>query len=168
MAIYTHPEAGSVDIKTVKSGSVGILDQPIHIHGTIATKIVNSQGSLDVIRNDANNITGIPVAEAIVNTYSEEFNTNIAGSVILRPKPGNRLFIHSVYIATEANSGSVMLDFLSSGKKVMRFYASKYNYSDVSKMQIYGSIDEPLTLTTTTGTDHVFILVSYIETSLNW
>ena len=66
-------------------------------------------------------------------------------------------------IVTDASSGTVSLDFPNSGKKVARLYCSKENALQTTTLHIEGDVDEPLCLTTTTGSEEVFIAINYIE-----
>ena len=94
-------------------------------------------------------------------SFSEAYATNQTNLTILTPVSGKRLLISGVFMATEGAAGTIGLDFLTSTKKVFRFYASKTTQSAVSDMAIRGAANEVLSLNTTTGLDNVFILVNY-------
>jgi len=73
------------------------------------------------------------------------------------------LAITYVYIQANANSGTVEMDFATSGDIIARLYASNRNQTAVRIGANTGAEDEPLTLNTTTGDNEVFISVNYIE-----
>ena len=99
--------------------------------------------------------------QCIESTFTEEYTTNQTDSEIITPEEGNKLIVKDISIHTKANSGVVALDF--NGRKVARLYSSANNRFSPTVATICGKINEPLTLTTTTGDNEVFISVNYIE-----
>lgn len=95
------------------------------------------------------------------NTFSEEYNAAQAATVIVNPAATQRVCVASVFVCGDGAAGVVSLDFVASGIKVFRHYMTKYNSSFTSDMHVEGALDENLALTTTTGTDKVFIIVNY-------
>jgi len=118
---------------------------------------------VSVIKNEVNGryslVTNIDSSQC---SFSEEYSSAQTNLIVITPESGHNLAIHSVYCTTDGASGEVHLDFLSSGKKVFRMYVTKENVTGMSTLNIEGGVDESLTLTTTTGTDKVFILINYM------
>jgi len=98
------------------------------------------------------------------STFSEEYTDNQTNLAIITPENGKKICVRQVIIVTDASSGIVSLDFLTSGKKVARLYTSKENTLQVTDLHIGGDVNEPLSLNTTTGSEKVFIVVNYIQT----
>ena len=95
------------------------------------------------------------------NSFSEEYTAAQTATVIVNPSATQKVCVASVCCSGDGAAGVVSLDFAVSGKKVFRHYMTKYNRSDAQDMHIEGALDENLTLTTTTGTDTVFVVVNY-------
>lgn len=95
------------------------------------------------------------------NTFSQEYTTAQANTVIVNPGTTQKVCVASVFVCGDGTTGEVRLDFATSGKKVFRHYMSKYNQSFGSDMHIEGAADENLTLNTTIEADKVFIIVNY-------
>ena len=95
------------------------------------------------------------------NTFSEEYTSAQTNTVIVNPGTLQKVCVESVCCAGDGTTGAVSLDFASSGIKVFRHYMTKYNTSDAQDMHLEGAANENLTLTTTTGTDNVFVTVNY-------
>ena len=95
------------------------------------------------------------------NTFSEEYAAAQAALTIINPAATQKVCVASVYVCGDGAAGVVSLDFVASGIKVFRHYMTKYNSSFTSDMHVEGALDENLALTTTTGTDKVFIVVNY-------
>ena len=98
-------------------------------------------------------------------TFTDEYTDNQTNLEIIAPAEGKKLDIVGVLIVTDATTGDVLLDFVTSTKKVMRLYASAFARMVSDDMHVVGAVDEPLTLNTTTGANNVFVLVNYRETS---
>ena len=98
-----------------------------------------------------------------LNTFTKLYSANQTNLAIITPGSGRKLCIHTVVISTEANTGEVRLDFASSGKVVARCYATRFQHSCSINLHIEGAVDEPLTLTSTTGANDLHIAVSYVE-----
>jgi len=95
------------------------------------------------------------------NTFSQEYTTAQTNTVIIAIAGGRRLHVAGVYICGDGAAGVVSLDLAASGIKVFRHYMTKYNQSSDLDMHMVGDIDDDLLLTTTTGTDKVFVIVNY-------
>jgi len=95
------------------------------------------------------------------NTFTAEYTAAQTNTVIVNPSATQAVCIASVYVAGTGTTGVVSLDFATSGIKVFRHYMTRYNTSLGHDIHIEGDLDENLTLTTTTGTDTVFIVVNY-------
>ena len=95
------------------------------------------------------------------NTFSQEYAAAQANTVIINPLATQKVCVASVFVCGNGAAGVVSLDFATSGIKVFRHYMTKYNNSFGSDMHIEGALNENLGLTTTTGTDTVFIIVNY-------
>jgi len=95
------------------------------------------------------------------NTFSQEYTAAQTNLVIINPAATQKVCVASVFVCGDGTAGIVSLDFATSGIKVFRHYMSKYAQSDAHDMHIEGAADENLQLTTTTGTDKVFIVVNY-------
>jgi len=95
------------------------------------------------------------------NTFTEEYATEQTATVIVNPGTLQKVCVASVCCSGTGTTGVVSLDFAVSGKKVFRHFMTKYNTSDAQDMHIEGALNENLTLTTTTGTDEVFVVVNY-------
>lgn len=95
------------------------------------------------------------------NTWSQEYAAAQTALAIINPGALQKVCVASVYVCGEGTTGVVELDFKSSGEQVFRHYMSKYHTSHATDMHIEGAVDENLELTTTTGTDKVFIVVNY-------
>ena len=95
------------------------------------------------------------------NTFSQEYTAAQTATVIVNPGTTQKVCVASVCVAGTGTTGAVSLDFATSEIKVFRHYMTKYNQSDAQDMHREGAADENLTLTTTTGTDTVFVVVNY-------
>ncbi|MHA1263388.1 MAG: hypothetical protein ACTSSA_15170, partial [Candidatus Freyarchaeota archaeon] len=82
---------------------------------------------------------------------------------IITPSTGKKIHVRSVYCCTDADSGTVSLDFATSSKPVLRLYAAKFKTCQPININISGATNEALTLNTTTGTNKVFLVVSFVE-----
>lgn len=115
-------------------------------------------------KNHKSEVVAIDVdGDSYKTSFSEEYSTAQTGTAIITPTSGYRVCVRNVHVATNGSTGDVKLDFLTSGKKVSRLYVDKRNRDWFSLGCLAGNVDEPLSLTTTTGTDKVFILINYIE-----
>lgn len=97
------------------------------------------------------------------STISKEYTSNQTALALITPSEGKRLQIAGVYASADTNTGEIQLDFVTSEIKVFRLYASKYYHSDVLDCADKGAVDEPLSLTTTTGDNKAFVKVNYRE-----
>ena len=95
------------------------------------------------------------------NTFTGEWTLAQTAETIINPGATQKVCVASVYVAGDGTTGTVTLNFATSGKRVFRHYMSKYNNSFASDMHIEGNANENLGLTTTTGTDTVFVIVNY-------
>lgn len=95
------------------------------------------------------------------NTFSQEYTADQTNLVIVNPGDTQKVCVASVYVCGAGTTGIVSLDFTAPATKVYRHYMTKYNQSFASDMHIEGDANNNLLLTTTTGTDAVFIIVNY-------
>lgn len=95
------------------------------------------------------------------NTFTEEYTSAQTNTVIVNPGATQKVCVASVYVCGDGTTGVVSLDFATSGIKVFRHYMTKYQSSFASDTHIEGAANENLQLTTTTGTDTVFVIVNY-------
>lgn len=95
------------------------------------------------------------------NTFAQEYTAAQEDTAIIIPGTLQKVCVASVFVKGDGATGVVSLDFATSEKKVFRHYMTKYNQSDAQDMHIEGAANEHLQLTTTTGTDKVFIVVNY-------
>jgi len=95
------------------------------------------------------------------NTFTAEYAAAQTDTIIVDPGLTQKVCVASVCCMGDGAGGEVALDFTPSTIKVFRHYMTKYNQSSSQDMHIEGALDENLTLTTTTGTDKVFIVVNY-------
>lgn len=121
-------------------------------HIILATK--NSKSGIIVLAADG---------ESYKSTFTEEYSTAQTATAILTPTVGYKICVKNVHLTGNGTNGEVQVDFLTSGKKVSRLYVAKRSRDWFSLGGLSGVVDEPLSLTTTTGVDKVFILINYIE-----
>lgn len=95
------------------------------------------------------------------NTFTYEYTSAQTNTIIVNPGTTQKVCVASVYVCGDGTTGVVSLDFATSAIKVFRHYMTKYNTGFASDMHIEGAANENLGLTTTTGTDKVFIIVNY-------
>lgn len=130
----------------------------------IFERISKNARSLIGEKNYKLDITALVVdTESYKNTFTQEYTTAQTATAIITPTSGYRLCIRSVHIATDATAGEVQIDFTTSNIKVARQYVAKQARDWYVYGHIDGETDEPLTMTTTTGTDKVFVMITYIE-----
>jgi len=95
------------------------------------------------------------------NTFTAEYNGPQAALTIVDPGATQKVCVASVYVSGDGAAGEVYIYFPTVPTIVFKHYMTKYNQSFASDMHIEGAANENLTLTTTTGTDKVFIVVNY-------
>lgn len=95
------------------------------------------------------------------NTFSKVYATAQAATAIITPAAGKKVCVASVYACGDGTTGAIELDFVTSTIEVFRHYMTKYNQSFANDLHVEGAVNEVLSLTTTTGTDAVFIVVNY-------
>lgn len=118
---------------------------------------------VEIERNYHNDKRSLLVSiDGVYETYSAVFTTAQTNNNIITPPSGRKVHVRAVFCATDATTGDVSLDFATSGKPVFRLYASVFNQCSTLNINISGDTDEPLTLNTTTGTNNVFLVVSYV------
>jgi len=119
---------------------------------------------IDVVKNAFREKAALLVdASTFIDTFTDEYTGNKTNLSIITPNEGKKLRVREVIIVTDASSGVVKLDFASSNIKVARLYCSKENTLQTTNLHLVGAVDEPLSLTTTTGDEEVFIIVNYIQ-----
>lgn len=113
------------------------------------------------ISNSNDKYFGIAVdTEAIVKTFTAEYNSNQTAVEIVAGVGGYITEIRGILIETEATSGEVSV-FFTSGN-LIKLYASKINLLNMSGVNIKGNDGESIKLTTTTSTNKVYIAVTYV------
>ena len=95
------------------------------------------------------------------NTFSEEYAASQTSTVLVNPAATQKVCVASVYICGDGTTGNAYVHIQTSGTLVFKHYMTKYNQSFASDMHVEGRVGEDLLLTTTTGTDKVFIIVNY-------
>ena len=95
------------------------------------------------------------------NTFTAEYAAAQMNTVIVNPGATQKVCVASVCCMGDGAAGEVAVNFATSAIKVFRHYMTKYNQSSAQDMHIEGAANENLQLTTTTGTDKVFIVVNY-------
>jgi len=97
-------------------------------------------------------------------TKTVTYTANQSGTTFLSPALGTKLCIRDVYMSTDDNLGMAVLNFNGvSMIDVFHLFATRFQNWSAVNMHIEGAIDESLTITSTTGVNHLFILVNYIE-----
>jgi len=114
-----------------------------------------------------NNALRVDTSDHFV-TVTEEYTASggaVTAVSIATPTPGKDIGVKSVSIRTESASGTISLDFATSGIKVARAYPAKNAPLDSADMHIVGAVNEPLTFSATGlgQTDRVFVIVNYVE-----
>jgi|GEM_PF-5964423 len=99
-------------------------------------------------------------SEAILKTFTAEYNSNQTAVEIITGVSGYVTEIRSIIIETEATSGEVSV-FFTSGN-LIKLYASKVNLLSVSGLNIKGNDGESIKLTTTTSTSKLYVAITYI------
>jgi len=94
-------------------------------------------------------------------TFTAVYAVNHPAAAIITPPGGQRVCVCGVFCATEANLNEVALDFLVSVIPVWRMYVSRFQSAGGTGLHIEGAAGEPLSLTTNTGVNDVFLLVNY-------
>jgi len=128
--------------------------------------IVTSEGE-NIAPNDLKAIKTCP--ESHHSSFSEEYTATAGGDIdtvaIITPTSGKKLSVHLFQLQTDGGSGTVNLDFVTSGVKVGRLYPSKNTQAEVSQTHDDSAIDEALTLSASGigNASKVFVKVQYIE-----
>ena len=94
-------------------------------------------------------------------TFTAEYVANHPAAAIITPPATQRVCVCGIFCATDANLGTVALDFAASAIPVWRMYASRFQTIGGTGLHIEGAAGEVLTLTTTTGANAVFLAVNY-------
>lgn len=95
------------------------------------------------------------------NTFRKEYETAQTNTVIITCTSAQKIDVVGIYITGDGATGEVRLFFACSQDLIFPFYMTKYNTSGQEDMHITGLAGESVTVTTTTGTDKVFVLVLY-------
>ncbi|MCK5504544.1 MAG: hypothetical protein KAJ10_05250 [Thermodesulfovibrionia bacterium] len=137
--------------------------------------LTDSSGRQYVLLSDGTNIANFRVdslsgKSALIvssaeskNTFSAEYGANQAGVDIITPAAGCLLSINGVVSHADTNTGNIELDFAGSGIVVWRHYVGQSRADLAANFHIEGAVDEPLTLTTTTGANDIFIIINFRE-----
>ena len=99
--------------------------------------------------------------------HSAEYTADGSGNIsvaIVAPPAGKRIGVHVHSIHTDAEAGSISLDFATSGQIVGKLYSTKTNNISSDQDHTQGDVGEPLTLTSASigSGKKVFVKVQYI------
>ena len=117
-----------------------------------------------IIRNKINDKEALLVdTQSIESTYTEIITDNRGGDSLIEVNSGERIVIHDVFIATNANLGKVELDFEEEGA-IARLYSSQFNRVTFSHMTIQGEEGESVEITGDASSEgeEIFITINYI------
>lgn len=95
-------------------------------------------------------------------TKTVEYTSNQTSTKILTPSSGMRLKVVRIKIETKATTGQVKLYDDKSGE-ILAILNAENNGSGDYEMRFVGSIDSSIEVTSTTGSNSVFILINYDE-----
>jgi len=125
-----------------------------------ATRLLN----ISAVENLQNGYSPLMVDTAEHHTtFSGEYTANQTSLTIITPTSGHKICVQEVYVAVNANSGTISLDFATSEKKVFRMYAAKQQTWAIAGVHIEGATDEALQLTSTVGENEHYLIINYIE-----
>ena len=117
-----------------------------------------------IIRNKYNDKEALLVdTQSIESTYTEVITDNRNGDTLIEVNSGEKIVIHDVFIATNANLGIVKLDFEEAGA-IARLYSSQFNRITFSHMTIKGEEGESVEITgdASSDGDEIFLTINYI------
>jgi len=97
--------------------------------------------------------------------YTADASGNVAAVTIITPSSGLKLSVHAFNVLTDGTSGTISLDFLASGKKILRMYPSKTAQANTTLTHVFGAVDEVITFTAAGigSGSKVFVSVQYIN-----
>jgi len=98
-----------------------------------------------------------------ISTITKVYTENQTNTALITPSSGKKISIRDVYVGVNADSGNVECDFATSNIPVLRVYAAKFKSMEMINTHLEGAVDEPLSITTTTGDNDIFISVNYLE-----
>lgn len=126
--------------------------------------ITNKPLEVSSIENQIGTVALLTDDQFITTTFSAVYTANQTGVAIITPTSGYKICVRVVASTTEAANGEVALDFGTSSKPIFRHYvaAAGSRASSVTG-HLVGATDEPITLTTTTGANDLFLTVTYLE-----
>lgn len=107
--------------------------------------------------------------EAHHTSFSQEFTVNgsgdLAATSIITPGAGNKLKIHSIFVCTNSEAGTIDLDLLTSEIEVLRMYPDVNTKIAVCQANDIGATNEVLTLTAAGlgNADNVFVKIQYVD-----
>jgi len=108
--------------------------------------------------------TGIANRHDFTHSFTNEYDMNETGETIITPTTGKSLSVKGVYINTEGNSGYIRVYFGTSGDSVFTIYPTATPASGYVPVNITGSRDETLKITSTAGNgNNYYVLVNYKE-----
>lgn len=94
-------------------------------------------------------------------TFSQEYTTNQTGTLLITPRSIETIHVLGLYVVADIDVGEVDIDFITSGKKVLRMFTPRSQFIYIPTMNIWGNEGESLSLTSTTGNNELFVLVNY-------
>jgi len=117
-----------------------------------------------IIRNKYNDKEALLVdTQSIESTYTEVITDNRVSDTLIEVNSGEKIVIHDVFIATNANLGKVELDFEEAGA-IARLYSSQFNRVTFSHMTIKAEEGESVEITGDASSegDEIFLTINYI------
>ena len=96
--------------------------------------------------------------------YVDEFTSAQTSEVIITPTSGKKAIITGISLETNSNSGEIRVYWGTSEELIAVVYVSRFGSICLPSIcNQNGAIDETVKITTTTGTDKVFVAINYIE-----
>jgi len=95
------------------------------------------------------------------NTFRKEYEAAQTNTILITCTSTQKIDVVGVYISGDGTTGEVRVFFACSQDLIFPHYMSKYATSGQKDTHIEGLAGESVALTTTTGTDKVFVLVLY-------
>lgn len=128
----------------------------------IASVNVENYMGIDTVYDYASEKRSLLVARGHGKScFRAEYATEQTNTVFITCTPSQKIDVVGVYIAGNGTTGEVRLIWEYSRQLIFPHYMTKYNQSGQEVMHISGFAGESVQLTTTTGTDKVYVLVLY-------
>lgn len=131
------------------------------------TQVTDGQGNEIFVyenKNTGRNRRALTVDPAgHILTHTALYSVNQTNIAMITPTSGTLLCVRDIFISCSGNTGTIEINFNTSNIAVARLYATRDQRIENINCHIEGAIDEPLSITSTTGANEIFILVNYIE-----